>query len=111
MEQRSSRESCAQYSEEADTDGQELAFHPDAIGRDDRQVYLEVAARLFHEKERYSPAIEEAQLQILAWRKELLDYMNEKKIDLLVITAGVLGMSGPAIGAATWLPVVSGGDE
>ena len=85
---------------------QELAFHSDAFEREDRQAYLEVASTLFHEREKYSPAIRKAEDLILAWKKEMLDYMTEKKLDLLVVTAGILGMSGPAIGAATCLPVV-----
>lgn len=85
---------------------QELAFHPGGLHREDRQSRLDAASKLYNERERYAAAMHAAAKQIDEWRAELLEYMDENKLDLIVIMAGVRGMDGPTVGAPTLLPVV-----
>ena len=83
---------------------QDLAFHPDAGDHPERQIFLDIASQMRSMTDEYASA----KKQIMAWRRELLEYLDEQQLDLIVLTAGILGMSASAVGAATLLPVVSG---
>jgi len=80
-----------------------MAFYPGAHDHPDCQLFLETAAKTQQRPQEYEAAL----TTIMTRRKEVLAYLNANKLDLIIITAGILGMDGPAVGAATLLPVVS----
>jgi hypothetical protein len=84
-------------------DEEDLAFHPDHVEKPDRQIWLTGSSKLRSaDREIYRKILSAADQA----REEIVRYMNEHRLDLLMVRAGTCKAWFPCIGAITRLPVV-----
>lgn len=87
----------------AQADEEALAFHPDHVEKLDRQIWLTGSSKLRSvDREIYRQILSAADQA----RERIVRYMDEHRLDLLMVRAGICREWFPCIGAITRLPVV-----